>query len=85
MEDDKDAPTALVRLGGLLSDPFFRKAFAANPAAALAAQGIAQNSLPVAVLEVLAGLSHEELRALSRVKNALELEHASTHERLEMV
>lgn len=85
MPDDKDAPTALARVGGLLSDPFFRKSFAADPAAALAAQGIAQNSLPKGVLDVLAGLSQEELRALSRVKKALQQGHASTHEQLEMV
>jgi hypothetical protein len=65
------AADALRQLATSLQDPFFRKAFAADPEAALAQAGISREAIPPDILEVLLELSPKELGALARVRKVL--------------
>jgi hypothetical protein len=84
-QGDEKGSSELIRLGQLLGNPFFRKAFSNNPGGALAQEGLKRESIHSDVLETLADLSHEELRALSRLKEIMKKSGASPDERLEMV
>jgi hypothetical protein len=74
---DQDTGEGAAAGGGLrqlatsLQDPFFRKAFATNPEAALSQAGIPRESIPRDVMEVLVDLSPKELGALARVRRIL--------------
>ena len=59
------------RLAEMLSDPAFRKSFAANPDAAMQGQGLDRSKIPQPLLNTLFDLSHEELRALITTRDAL--------------
>jgi hypothetical protein len=75
----------LSRLAYRLRDPFFRKAFSADPAGALSQEGIRQELIPEEILGALAELSHQELRALSRIRKVLEDNEATRDETMDMV
>jgi hypothetical protein len=75
---DKEAggtSSELQKLATSLQDPFFRKAFAADPIGALAQEEIRQEMIPQDVLEALVELSPQELAALARVRKVLEAAH----------
>lgn len=59
------------KLAEVISDPGGRKAFAHDPEKTLTDAGIDVGRLPDGVRSTLFDLSHEELRVLSRVKEAL--------------
>jgi hypothetical protein len=63
---------ALRQLAHSLKDPFFRKAFATDPQAAMSEVGIAPQAIPLDIMEALIELSPNELGALARVRKALE-------------
>jgi hypothetical protein len=65
----------LQQLAISLQDPFFRKAFVADPLHALAQEEIRQEGIPEDVLEALVELSPQELAALARIRKALEAAH----------
>ena len=75
----------LEKLAEALRDPSFRKAFAADPAAAAKAQGVKEKEIPEELFAVLADLSHEELRALQMVKEALDRTGVSDAIKVQMV
>jgi hypothetical protein len=66
------APEGLRQLAERIRDPFFTKAFAADPDAALTRAGIPRETIDERILSALAELSHEELRALARIGRVLE-------------
>lgn len=63
--------TELIKLGQMLSDPAFRKAFWENPDSACDTNGVAQSEIPADVWNLMIDLTPEELRALSWVKKSL--------------
>jgi hypothetical protein len=79
------AAEGLSLLARSLQDPFFRKAFATDPEAALSQAGISRETIPPDILEVLIDLSPEELAALARVKKVLQAGNVPYEVILEMV
>jgi hypothetical protein len=79
------ADNGLRQLAIRLQDPFFRKAFAADPEGALAQAGIAPEAIPSDILETLLELSPKELAALARVRKVLEAGDVPHDVRAEMV
>jgi hypothetical protein len=67
-----EVPAGLRQLVDRIRDPFFAKAFAADPDRALAQAGIPREAIDRRILHALAELSHEELRALARIGQVLE-------------
>jgi hypothetical protein len=90
MTQDQDegagaGPEALASLARNLKNPSFRRAFAADAEGALGQQGIDRAGINSDVLQVLAGLSPEELATLARVREVLEAQGVPPHIRAEMV
>jgi hypothetical protein len=59
------------KLAAVIADPRQRKSFARDPDKTLADAGVDVGKLPGPVRDTLYDLTHEELRALSRVKASL--------------
>lgn len=62
----------LQKLTGYLGTSVGRKKFAADPERALGDAGVSPGNLPEGVFETLSDLSHDELRALVRVRDGLQ-------------
>lgn len=78
------ASNSTAHLGGLLADAAFRKSFAHDPHGALKDAGVDVESLPEGLLEALAEMGHDELRALARVRDILK-DHVDPGAAAEMV
>jgi hypothetical protein len=75
----------LRQLAARLRNASFRTAFANDPQAALAQAGIAAGAIPGDILNVLQGLSAEELATLARVRGILEAGNVPDDIKAEMV
>ncbi|HEV8572275.1 MAG TPA: hypothetical protein VGR49_04390 [Actinomycetota bacterium] len=59
------------KLAEMLADAQNRKAFVANPGETAESQGISVGDIPTEVFDTLAGMTYEELRAISMTRDVL--------------
>ena len=68
---DEPSISGLAQLGAIIRDPAQRKACAADPDGTLAQDQIDLTAIPPNLIATLVDLTHEELRALGRVRQSL--------------